>query len=191
MNAFYGRLQRLALLPLALFLWSGLADEMLGWPGVLPFGLGAAQGNTGWLAVAGTWIELLAPFGLFFAYTRPSAALTLSAYAMALAFVFHPFWAGDDGAHTELQGFLLSAALSGALLYVFAAARLANRERRRRAAREAFGASRPSQSNEAVGAPPAPAALVVPDPALNWMRRSVAAVAQRRGDDDAMRGRLQ
>ena len=36
MNAFYVPLQRIALLPLAVFMWLGLADELLDWPGVLP-----------------------------------------------------------------------------------------------------------------------------------------------------------
>ena len=123
MNVFYGRLQRIALLPVVIFLWSGLADEVLGWPGVLPFGLGAAQ-RPSLLAVLGTWIELLAPLGLLFSRSRPTASLVLSVYAIVLAFVFHPFWSDDDGAHHELQSFLLCGAIAGVLLFIFAASRL-------------------------------------------------------------------
>lgn len=65
MKTFYGVLQRIALVPLTLFLWSGLADELLGWPNVLPSGLGASHGPS-LLAVFGTGIETLAPVGLLF-----------------------------------------------------------------------------------------------------------------------------
>ena len=170
MKASYGALQRIALLPLILFLWSGLADELLGWPGVLPFALGAAHGPS-LLAVFGTWIEILVPLGLLISRTRPSAAFVLAVYSIVLAFIFHPFWLGDDSGHHSLQGFLLSAALSGVLLFISCAAFMQNRERKLRAGdRPPFAVSRPSRIEWPTARAPMQTTLVAHDPHRNWMR---------------------
>ena len=125
MNTFYARLQWVALLPVALLMWSGAADQVMGWPD--PLHELASFNRVDLLASIGALcalaIETIGPLALLIRPCRGVAALVLAAYTVTAALLFHDFWRADDLAHSQLQDFLRNLALAGSLLFVFAASR--------------------------------------------------------------------
>ena len=121
-----------------LFLWSGIAEKLLAWSATLAYLQGRNWPLASLLLTGALWIETVGPVLLFFRRTSGAAALVLAIYCASTALLFHPFWAGDDAAQTELIAFLKDFALCGAFLYVFSDVRQRGRHRQSgRAARSA------------------------------------------------------
>ena len=130
-RTFYSRLQWVSLLPLAVFVWSGLADISLGWAGTLPLSLDfATKPDRVVLMLFATLIEAVAPFGLLFARTRAAAALVLSGYILLAG--LNAYGTAESFQSLHLQPLARIIAVAGALLFVFAATQaLRQRDERR------------------------------------------------------------
>ncbi|HEV8211722.1 MAG TPA: hypothetical protein VGP77_16465 [Vicinamibacterales bacterium] len=133
-QALYSRLQWVALLPLATFVWTGLADVSLGWAGTLPLSIDFnTEPGKVWSMLSATLIETVVPIGLLIGRTRALSALVLSVYVLIAG--VNAYWTSE---HLDVQPLARIIAVSGALLFVFAATQ-ALRERDRDAAKLSGG----------------------------------------------------
>jgi uncharacterized membrane protein YphA (DoxX/SURF4 family) len=129
-KTFYDRLQWIALLPMVAFVWSGLADVSLGWAGTLPLPLDSAEPLAALTVVCATVLEAVAPIGLLFSRTRTAAALILCAYVLLAG--LNAYAVNDSADWVQLQPLARMVAMSGALLFAFAATQAQRVSDRRR-----------------------------------------------------------